>query len=54
VIAKLLDYSECGNEGEPIFVHVDQEYDYKKTFLAKDFETFIRGLVTDEAIEKLY
>lgn len=40
----LLDYSQCGPQGEPCVVHVDQESDYKKTFLAKDFETFIRGL----------
>lgn len=44
----MLDYSKCGNDGEPEVVHVDQEWDYKKTFLAKDFETFIRGLVNSE------
>jgi SMI1-KNR4 cell-wall len=44
----LLDYSKCGKNGEPEVVHVDQEADYKKTFLAKDFETFIRGLVGEE------
>ena len=41
----LLDYRKCGKDGEPEVVHVDQEDDYKITFLAKDFETFIRGLV---------
>lgn len=41
----MLDYSKCGKDGEPEVVHVNQEWDYKKTFLAKDFETFIRGLV---------
>jgi hypothetical protein len=46
----MLDYSKCGNEGEPEVVHVDQEIDYKITFLAKDFETFIRGLVEREAL----
>ena len=44
----LLDYSSCGLQGEPCVVHVDQENDYKKTFLAKDFETFIRGLRAEE------
>lgn len=47
----LLDYSKCGKDGEPEVVHVDQEYDYKKTFLAKDFETFIKGLTTDDDFE---
>lgn len=40
----LLDYSRCGKDGEPEVVHVDQEADYRKTFLAKDFKTFIEGL----------
>ena len=44
----LLDYSRCGKDGEPEIVHVDQEADYKKTFLAKDFETFIKGLKPEE------
>ncbi|MBW7676921.1 SMI1/KNR4 family protein [Chryseobacterium chendengshani] len=44
----LLDYSKCGKDGEPEVVHVDQENDYKKIFLAKDFETFIRGLEQEE------
>ncbi|MBL0744421.1 SMI1/KNR4 family protein [Chryseolinea lacunae] len=42
----LLDYSQCGKDGEPQVVHVDQESDYKVTFVAKDFETFVRGLTT--------
>lgn len=41
----LLDYSICGPKGEPQVFYVDQEREYQKTFLAKDFETFIRGLV---------
>lgn len=41
----MLDYSKCGKDGEPQVVHIDQEANYKITFLAKDFETFIKGLV---------
>jgi len=48
----LLDYSKCGKDGEPEVVHVDQEDDYKITFLAKDFETFVKGLVSYEVFEE--
>ncbi|WP_223648962.1 SMI1/KNR4 family protein [Hymenobacter psoromatis] len=44
----MLDYSACGPQGEPTVVHVDQEDDYISTFLAPDFESFIRGLVNEE------
>lgn len=44
----LLDYSNCGKDREPVVVHVDQEDNYKKTFLAKDFETFIKGLKPED------
>ena len=44
-----LDYSECGPKGEPRVVHVDQEYDYAVTFLAPNFEAFVRGLELDDA-----
>ena len=44
----MLDYSNCGKDGEPEVVHIDQEYDYRKTYLAKDFESFIRGLVSSD------
>jgi hypothetical protein len=47
----MLDYSNCGKDGEPEVVHIDQELDYKKTFLAKDFETFIRGLVNESVYD---
>lgn len=40
-----LDYRGCGPQGEPQVVHVDQERDYAITFLAENFEAFIRGLV---------
>ncbi|WP_234637532.1 SMI1/KNR4 family protein [Delftia tsuruhatensis] len=43
----MLDYRECGPQGEPSVVHVDQERDYRVTFVAPDFASFIRGLVSD-------
>jgi hypothetical protein len=47
----MLDYRKCGTEGEPEVVHVDQEGDYEITFLAKNFETFIRGLVNESVYD---
>lgn len=47
-----LDYRKCGPTGEPQVVHVDQEGDYAITFVAKDFESFLRGLQGDEAFEQ--
>ncbi|WP_139990899.1 SMI1/KNR4 family protein [Paenibacillus paridis] len=44
----MLDYRNCGRDGEPEVIHVDQEDNYEITFLAEDFETFIRGLVSEE------
>jgi hypothetical protein len=44
-----LDYRSCGPSGEPAVVHVDQEWDYKITAVAPDFESFILGLEGDEA-----
>jgi hypothetical protein len=39
-----LDYR---SPGEPAVVHVDQEWDYRITVLAPDFETFVQGLVDE-------
>ncbi|MCW1921578.1 SMI1/KNR4 family protein [Luteolibacter arcticus] len=44
-----LDYRQCGPDGEPQVIHVDQEDDYRITRLAGSFEEFIRGLEPDEA-----
>ncbi|CAH1220480.1 hypothetical protein PAECIP111892_04848 [Paenibacillus auburnensis] len=47
----MLDYRYCGKDGEPEVIHVDQEDDYEITYLAPDFETFIRGLVNEEVFD---
>jgi hypothetical protein len=47
----LLDYRKCGKNGEPEVAHVDQENDYKITFLANDFEGFIKGLVHEDTYD---
>jgi hypothetical protein len=44
-----LDYRQCGPTGEPQVVHVAQARDYKVTFVAETFESFIRNLEDDEA-----
>jgi len=47
----MLDYRACGRDGEPEVIHVDQEDDYEITFLADNFEAFIRGLVSEEEFD---
>ena len=53
--AIMLDYSECGPQGEPRVIHVDVEMpegeEPVRTFLAKDFETFVRGLVNESVYD---
>lgn len=46
-----LDYRECGRNGEPKVVHIDQERDYTITVLADTFEEFVYKLTTDENFE---
>ncbi|MEZ4317226.1 MAG: SMI1/KNR4 family protein [Myxococcota bacterium] len=48
----MLDYRECGPDGEPTVVHVDQGRDFAVTFLAEDFETFVRGLVDESEYDE--
>lgn len=43
-----LDYR---SGGEPAVVHVDQEWDYRITVLAPDFETFVAGLVDESTYD---
>jgi hypothetical protein len=51
-IPSLLDYSECGPQGEPHVIHVETEtgdpppvYMPIMSVLAPDFETFLQRLV---------
>jgi hypothetical protein len=48
----MLDYSACGRNGEPTVIHVDQESDYKITYLAPDFASFINGLISEEEYDE--
>jgi hypothetical protein len=47
-----LDYRQCGPNGEPQVVHVDQESDYEITFVAENFEAFVRGLEDEDAFDE--
>jgi len=44
----MLDYRSSGNDGEPEVIHVDRTNGGKITWLAPNFETFVRGLVKQE------
>ncbi|AIQ45380.1 cell wall assembly protein [Paenibacillus sp. FSL R7-0273] len=44
----MLDYRPAGNDGEPEVVYVDLANNHKVTYLAKNVESFIRGLVSAE------
>lgn len=46
-----LDYRDCGPQGEPRVVHIDQENDYHITPLADNFEEFIRALADESAYD---
>ena len=43
-----LDYSDCGKDGEPCVVNINQESDFEITYLADNFSSFVRGLVSYE------
>lgn len=43
-----LDYSDCGPQGEPCVVEIDQESDYEMTYLADNFKSFVCGLFEDD------
>lgn len=45
----MLDYTKCGKQVEPEVVHVEDNGTI--TFLAKDFEIFIRGLVNESVYD---
>lgn len=47
----VIDYSQCGPEGEPRVIYMDQECDYAQTVLAPDCATFAKGLVPAEDFE---
>lgn len=50
----MLDYSDCRKDSETKVVHIDTETENgepKVTFLAKDFETFVRGLISDDEFD---
>lgn len=46
----LMDYRKCGKNGAPEIVLVDQECDYRITFVAENFEAFVKGLMFEEDV----
>jgi hypothetical protein len=48
----MLDYRACGPTGEPAVIHIDQESDFAITYLAPNFEAFVRGLLPGEAFDE--
>jgi hypothetical protein len=46
-----MDFTTCGPRGEPRIVHVDQEFDYKVTFVAASFDALVRGLEPANAFD---
>lgn len=48
----MFDYRECGKDGIPKVVHVDQEGDYCITVVANTFEDFIKSLVSEDDAEE--
>ena len=51
--AVMLDYRQCKNGGEPAVIHVDVEVgdEPEITYLADNFESFVRGLVNESVYE---
>ena len=43
-----LDYSDCGPDGEPCVVQIDQESGFELTYLADNFKDFIDGLFLED------
>ncbi len=48
----MLDYSECGPQGEPRVVHVAVDQDDMVTLVAPDFAAFVRGLVSADEFDQ--
>lgn len=44
----VLDYSDCGPQGEPCVVSIDQESNFEISYLADNFAQFIRSLIPVE------
>lgn len=45
------DYTVCDENGEPQIVLIDQESDYEKIVLAKNFASFIKNLQPESALD---